>query len=468
MAPGTSVTSYTPTQSRDVSRAALAVSTAVASLAGFLFGYDNIVVSGAIGYLAIYYRLSSIAVGWAAACALLGCLLGSAVSGWLADKHGLKKALYGCAFCFALSSLGVWAAGSFQQYIGFRILGGVGIGAASIVAPMYIAEISPAILRGRLVILYQLGIVLGILAAVSVNTVIQNAGSPAWNVAVGWRWMFAVAGLPAIFFALAILFSHESPRWLMKVSRIAEAETVLSLINGSVAGATEGESIRRSLNEEKGSWSELFSPAVLPALTVGVVLAAFSQASGITALLSFLPEIFKSAGQKSSDAFFQSILVGVVNLLFTLLAIVLVDRAGRKTLILTGTAMQATALTCVGLLYWSKGPGFAILLGVMLFVAGHAIGNGAVCWVIISEIFPNKIRGAAMSVAITALWVFAYLANQFLPFMQEHLSSAGTFFFFSFMAALNFLYVWTAVPETRGYSLEEIGRIWSTPEAHAK
>jgi SP family arabinose:H+ symporter-like MFS transporter len=468
MAPGTGATSCTPAQSRGVSRSALLVSTTVASLAGFLFGYDNIVVSGAIGYLAAYYRLSSITTGWAAACALLGCLFGSAVSGSLADRFGLKKALYGCAFCFALSSIGVWAAASFQQYIAFRILGGVGIGAASIVAPMYIAEISPAVVRGRLVILYQFGIVLGILAAVSVNTIIQNAGTPDWNAETGWRWMFAVAGIPAVFFALAIAFSHESPRWLMKVSRVAEAETVLSLINGRQAGTEEGEAIRKSLSEEKGSWRELFSPGVRPALIVGFVLAAFSQTSGITALLSFLPEIFKSAGQKSGDAFFQSVLVGIVNLLFTLLAIVLVDRAGRKTLILTGTTMQATALAFSGALHLTEGHGLGILLGVMLFVAGHAIGNGAVCWVIISEIFPNKIRGAAMSIAITAIWIFAYLANQFFPLMQEYFGSSGTFFFFAFMAALNFLYVWMAVPETKGYSLEEIGRIWSKSRGHRR
>lgn len=466
MTSGTGLTSYTSAESRNISRSALTISTAVASLAGFLFGYDNIVVSGAIGYLATYYHLSSIAIGWAAACALLGCLFGSAVSGSLADRFGLKKALYGCAACFAFSSLGVWVAGSFGQYIAFRILGGIGIGAASIVAPMYIAEISPAAVRGRLVILYQLGIVLGILAAVSVNTVIQNLGTPAWNIETGWRWMFAAAGVPALLFALTIAFSHESPRWLMKVNCIAEAQTVLALINGPQTGAEEGKAIRNSLSEEKGSWRELFSPAVRPALVVGFILAAFSQTSGITALLSFLPEIFKSTGQRAGDAFFQSILVGIVNLLFTLLAIVLVDRAGRKTLILTGTAMQTAGLAFAGALYFKGGHGLVILLGVMLFVAGHAIGNGAVCWVIISEIFPNKIRGAAMSIAITAIWIFAYLANQFFPVMQDHLGASGTFFFFAAMAALNFLYVWTAVPETKGYSLEEIGRIWSKAKGH--
>jgi len=468
MPPETGTVSYTPGQSGTASRSVLAISTAVAALAGFLFGYDNIVISGAIGYLAIYYRLSSMAVGWAAACALLGCLLGSAVSGSLADKFGLKKALYGCAACFAFSSLGVWAAGSFQQYIAFRILGGVGIGAASIVAPMYIAEISPAAVRGRLVILYQLGIVLGILAAVSVNTIIQKAGTTAWNSEMGWRWMFAAAGLPALLFALAIALSHESPRWLMKVNRVGEANLVLSLINGPTIGADEGEAIRRFLAEEKGSWRELLSPAVRPPLIMGFILAAFSQASGITALLSFLPEIFKSAGQNSSDAFLQSVLVGVVNLLFTLLAIVLVDRAGRKALILTGTAIQTTALAFAGAIYFTTGHGLVVLLSLMLFVAGHAIGNGAVCWVIISEVFPNKIRGAAMSVAITAIWIFAYFANQFFPWMQEYLGSSGTFFFFSSMAALNFLYVWKAVPETKGYSLEEIGHIWLISEDRKK
>ena len=270
--------------------------------------------------------------------------------------------------------------------------------------------------------------------------------------------MFAAAAAPAILFAIAIVFSKESPRWLMKVGREKEAEQVLALV--SREPTVEAHGIKRSLAEEVGGLKELFNGPFRRALIVGFLLAAFSQTSGITCLLSFLPEIFKSAGQNASDAFFRTVLVGVVNLAFTVVAIWLVDRAGRRTLILFGTCTQVLALAAVGCFYLAGGAGRGILAGIMAFVAGHAVGNGAVCWVIISEIFPTKVRGAAMSIATTAIWIFAYLANQFFPVMQSHLHSHGTFFVFSAMAALNFLFVLLLVPETKGYSLEEISHLW--------
>lgn len=432
----------------------------VSSLGGFLFGYDNIVISGAIGHLSKYFQLAPAAIGWAAGCALIGCLLGSATAGSIADRFGLKRALYGCAACFALSSVGVWVSASFSQYVAWRIVGGIGIGAASIVAPMYIAEIAPARVRGRLVVLYQLGIVAGILCAVYVNMLIENAGAEDWQIAHGWRWMFAAAAIPALTFAVAILFAKESPRWLMKTGREKEAERVLAAINGKIMAQSEGASIKRSLAEEEGGLSELFDGPFRKALIIGFLLAALSQTSGITCLLSFLPEVFKSAGQKASGAFFQSVLVGVVNLVFTIFAIWLVDKAGRRTLILFGTGLQTVSLAFVGCLYLVASAGNGILGGIMAFVAGHAVGNGAVCWVIISEIFPTKVRGTAMSIATTAIWIFAYLADQFFPVMQSHLGSHGTFFVFSAMAAINFVFVWLLVPETKGYSLEEISHIW--------
>jgi MFS transporter, SP family, arabinose:H+ symporter len=439
----------------------LIVSTLVSSLGGFLFGYDNIVISGAIGHLSTYFRLQTGAIGWAAGCALIGCLIGSACSGSLADRFGLKKALYGCAACFALSSVGVWLSPNFTQYVLWRIVGGIGIGAASIVAPMYIAEIAPAAVRGRLVVFYQFGIVSGILCAVFINMLIERSGDEAWNISHGWRWMFAVGAIPAAIFVLTILFARESPRWLMKVGREREAEKVLVEIQGTRIAIPEATSIRNSLTQEKGGLRELFAGPFRRALLIGFLLAAFSQTSGITALLSFLPEIFKSAGEKSADAFFQSVLVGLVNLALTLVAIWLVDRAGRRTLILCGTALQAAALASVGCLYFAQATGMGILIGIMVFVAGHAIGNGAVCWVIISEIFPTKVRGAAMSIATTAIWVFAYLTNQFFPIMRKYLGNDGMFWFFAAMAGINFMFVLKMVPETKGYSLEHISRIWA-------
>ena len=438
----------------------LFIASAVSSLGGLLFGYDNIVISGAIGHLAKFFQLEPAAIGWAAGCALIGCLAGSATAGAVADHFGLKRALYACAACFALSSIGVWISATFAQYVAWRIVGGIGIGAASIVAPMYIAEIAPARVRGRLVVLYQLGIVAGILAAVYVNMLIERAGVESWEIAHGWRWMFAAAAIPAAIFALAILLAEESPRWLMKVGRPREAERVLSQIDGEVAAESEADSIRRSLAEEQGGLRELFEGPFRRALVIGFLLAALSQTSGITALLSFLPEVFKSAGQNTSDAFLQSVLVGIVNLAFTVLALWLVDKAGRRTLILLGTCLQTLSLALIAYLYMFAGRGAGILGGIMAFVAGHAVGNGAVCWVIISEIFPTKVRGIAMSIATTAIWIFAYLADQFFPLMQRHLGSSGAFFVFASMAAINFVFVLVAVPETKGYSLEEISHIW--------
>jgi MFS transporter, SP family, arabinose:H+ symporter len=441
-------------------RFALWLATAVSSLGGFLFGYDNIVISGAIGHLSKYFHLQPASVGWAAGCALIGCLLGSATAGSIADRFGLKRALYACAASFALSSLGVWIAGSFPQYVAWRILGGVGIGAASIVAPMYIAEVAPGRVRGRLVVLYQFGIVAGILCAVYVNMLIEHSASESWQVARGWRWMFAVAAVPAVVFAITILFSEESPRWLMKVGRTAEAEHVLALISGGPTACSEAASIQQSLAEEQGGLRELFEGPFRRALIIGFLLAAFSQASGITGLLSFLPEVFKSAGQNVADAFFQTVLVGFVNLVFTIVAIWLVDKAGRRTLILFGTCLQTLSLAMIAFFYLLAINGKSVLAGIMAFVAGHAIGNGAVCWVIISEIFPTKVRGMAMSIATTAIWIFAYLADQFFPLMQAHLGISGTFWVFAAMAAANFVFVLRFVPETKGYSLEQISHIW--------
>jgi SP family arabinose:H+ symporter-like MFS transporter len=451
---------------RNAKRSALWIATLVSSLAGFLFGYDNIVISGAIGHLSKYFQLEPASVGWAAGCALIGCLLGSASAGGIADRFGLKRALYACAAAFALSSFGVWISGSFAQYVGWRIVGGIGIGAASIVAPMYIAEVAPAKVRGRLVVLYQFGIVAGILCAVCVNMLIERSGSDQWQVAHGWRWMFAVAAIPAVVFAVTILFSEESPRWLMKAGRRIEAERVLALINGELTARSEVVSIEQSLAEEEGGLRELFEGPFRRALIIGFMLAAFSQASGTTALLSFLPEVFKSANQDTSNAFFQTVLVGLVNLVFTIVAIWLVDRAGRKTLILFGTCIQTLSLAMIALFYMLAVAGKGVLAGIMAFVAGHAIGNGAVCWVIISEIFPTKVRGTAMSIATTAIWIFAYLADQFFPLMQAHLGVSGAFWVFSVMAALNFAFVMRFVPETKGYSLEQISHIW-LPHAKA-
>ena len=439
----------------------LLIAASVAGLGGLLFGYDNIVISGAILYLSQCFHLDAVGMGWAAGCALIGCIAGSAGAGAVVDRVGLKKGLFLCAVCFAASSGGMLLAGTLNQFVFWRLLGGLGIGAASIISPMYIAELAPTRLRGRLVTLYQLGIVLGILAAVFINMLIQRLGDDAWNTATGWRWMFFAGVVPAIFFAGMIMPTLESPRWLMKTGQRAAAYEVLRRVDGVRAAEREATAIEASLAVEEGHFSELFTTFRRP-LLLGIMLAGFSQLSGITPLFSFLPEIFRAAGTATTDAFFQSVLVSLVNLTFTLFALWLVDRVGRKTLILAGTVTQCLSFGLVGWLYHARAGGLAVLLFVMTFVAGHAFGNGVACWVIISEIYPTKVRGRAMSIATTALWLVGYFGNQSFPLMQKHLGNDGTFWCFSFAALANFLCVLWLVPETKGRSLEEITAFWTS------
>jgi MFS transporter, SP family, arabinose:H+ symporter len=446
------------------SRAALAIALAVSTLGGLLFGYDNIVISGAIGYLRNLFHLDAAGVGWAAGCALIGCVVGCAGAGSVADFLGRKKGLALCAVCFTLSSCGMLFAGSLNQFVGWRLLGGLGIGAASVIAPNYIAEIAPTPVRGRCVTLYQMGIVVGILAAVFVNMLIQRLGDDAWNTATGWRWMFFAGIVPALLFGLMIIPAVESPRWLMKEGRRVQALAVLTEINGPDVARSEATQIEATLSLEEGRLSELFTTFRRP-LLLGIMLAALQQVSGVTPLFSFLPEIFRSAGAATGDAFRQSVLVSVINLLFTFVALWLIDRAGRKTLILGGTALQFVSFAAVAWLYHVHGSGVAILIFVMSFVAGHAVGNGVACWVIISEIYPTKVRGRAMSIATTALWLVGYLGNQLFPVMQKNLGSDGTFWCFSGGALLTIILVGLLVPETKGRSLEEITEIWARPAA---
>jgi MFS transporter, SP family, arabinose:H+ symporter len=435
------------------------IAAVVSTLGGLLFGYDNIVISGAIGYLSKLFHLDAAGIGWAAGCALIGCIVGCAGAGTVADFLGKKAGLALCALCFAVSSVGMFFAGSLHQFVVWRLIGGIGIGAASVISPNYIAEIAPTRVRGRCVTLYQLGIVAGILAAVFVNMVIQRMGDESWNVASGWRWMFLAGVVPAVLFGLMILPALESPRWLMKMGRQAQAVAVLAKINGADGAKREADEIESSLATEQGHISELFTTFRRP-LLLGIMLAALQQISGITPLFSFLPEIFRAAGTAASDAFLQSVLVSLINLLFTLFALWLVDRAGRKTLILAGTALQFISLALVGCFYHIHGSGLAILLFVMSFVAGHAFGNGVACWVIIAEIYPTKVRGRGMSIATTALWLVGYLGNQSFPLLQELLGSDGTFWIFSAGALLTIILVGRFIPETKGRSLEEITKFW--------
>jgi SP family arabinose:H+ symporter-like MFS transporter len=445
------------------SRKCLVIAAIVSGLGGLLFGFDNIVISGAIHDLTVHFHLDAAATGWAAGCALIGCIVGAASAGSIADFFGRKKALAGCAACFAVSSLGIWFAVSLPQFSVWRMIGGLGIGAASIISPMYIAEIAPTRHRGRLVTLYQLGIVLGILAAVFSNMLIQRMGNEEWNAVIGWRLMFLVGFIPAMLFAIMIFPALESPRWLMKVGRTRDAERVLYLINDAQEASSESIAIQESLTAEEGKLSELLTTFRRP-LLLGIMLAGLQQISGITPLFSYLPEVFREAGAATGDAFRQTVLVSLVMLVFTLFALWLVDRVGRKSLILSGTAVQFVSFLLVGWFYHVHGSVLAILIFVMAFVSGHSFGNGVAMWVIISEIYPTKVRGRGMSIATTTLWLVCYLLNQIFPIMQQSLGPAGTFWCFAGGALLTIVLVAWLVPETKDKSLEEITQFWKTNE----
>lgn len=434
--------------------------TAVAALGGLLFGYDTAVISGAIGFLKIKFQLSAAMTGWAASSAIFGCIFGAMAAGWLSDKFGRKQVLLGTAVLFAVSAVGAAMPENLTQFTIFRFIGGLGIGAASMVSPLYITELAPARIRGRLVSYYQLAIVIGILVIFFVNSLIQNAGDESWNIEYGWRYMMASGVIPAILFLVALFFVPESPRWLTKEGRDDDALKILIGINGTEQANVILEEVKATLHEEQGTLRELFTGRFQKAVWVGIFLAVFSQIQGINAIMYYAPEIFKAVGAGTEAAFQQTVIIGLINLLFTFVAIYWVDRLGRKTLLLIGGVGMAISLLMVGFSFYFGWTGYGLLLFILLYIGSFAASYGPVTWVVISEIFPIKMRGVAMSVATFALWVAVYLVTQLFPMMLEMVGPAGTFWIFGAMALLSFGFVWARVPETKGRTLEEIEKSW--------
>ncbi|MBI1226636.1 MAG: sugar porter family MFS transporter [Bacteroidetes bacterium] len=434
--------------------------TAVAALGGLLFGYDTAVISGAIGFLKTKFDLTPAMQGWAASSAIIGCIFGAMFAGWASDKFGRKKVLMLTAVLFAVSAVGSALPANLTQFAIYRFIGGLGIGAASMVSPLYITELAPASIRGKLVSYYQLAIVLGILLIFFVNSLIQGSGDEAWNVEYGWRYMLGSEILPALLFLIAMFFVPESPRWLTKEKRETEALAVLSRINGpSKAGEILNE-VKETLHEEKGTIGELFTGRFRKAIFVGIVLSVFSQVQGINAIMYYAPEIFKAVGSGTDSAFQQTVIIGIINVLFTFVAIHFVDKMGRKSLLLWGGAGMAFSLLMVGMAFKFGWTGYGLLGFILLYIACFAASFGPVTWVVISEIFPIKLRGVAMSVATFALWVAVYLVTQMFPILLESAGPANTFWLFCGMSVLGFLFTWSQVPETKGKTLEEIERSW--------
>ncbi|HAK95020.1 MAG TPA: hypothetical protein DCM87_08465 [Planctomycetes bacterium] len=448
----------------------------VAALGGLLFGYDTAVISGAIEFIEKYLGLDATAKGWASASALLGCAAGAALAGLLSDALGRKKVLVLAALCFLVSAVGAALPESLAALVVFRIIGGLGIGAASMTSPMYIAEVTPARIRGRMVSVNQFAIVSGMLIVYFVNYFIAHhvagAAAPeaaeAWNTQTGWRWMFASGALPAILLLACLFFVPESPRWLTAAGREDRAVQVLARINGSTRAGEEMREIKAALAQEGGRLAELLQPGMKLVLVVGVALAVLQQVTGINVFLYYAPEIFKNlvAGTKDDAALLQTVVVGVVNISFTVVAIWTVDRLGRRPLMMAGAAGMGVSLAALGAAaYLDRTEGW-VLVFILGYIASFALSVGPVTWVILAEIFPTRIRGRAMAIATVCLWLANYAVSQTFPMMDKNEWLAATFnhafpfWLYGVFCIALILVVRFAVPETKGRSLEEIERMW--------
>ncbi len=437
----------------------------VAALGGLLFGYDTAVISGAIGYLSDYFGLDAPLRGWAASSALVGCIAGACFAGVLSDWLGRKKVLILSAVLFIASAVLSGVPQNLTQFAIARIIGGFGVGAASMLSPLYIAEVAPATIRGRLVSLNQLTIVGGMLVVYFVNALIARygmvAGGEAWNVAWGWRWMFVSETLPAVLFFVLLFFVPESPRWLIKNRRRDAAFATLARVNGATRAEAEVTEIAETVAREDTSIRQLFQPGLRIALLVGVALAILQQVTGINVVLYYAPEIFKSVGRAADTAIYQTVIVGLVNVSFTLVAIWVVDRVGRKPLLLAASAGMGLSLAALGLAFrFQRFEGPLVLFLVLAYVASFAVAMGPVVWVVLSEIFPTRVRGTAMSIATVCLWIACYAVSQTFPWLLETFAG-NSFFLYAVMCAICFIFVWFYVPRTEGKTLEEIERHWT-------
>jgi sugar porter (SP) family MFS transporter len=430
---------------------------AVAALAGLLFGFDTAVINGAIVFLRQEFRLTDAQTEIAASSLLVGALFGAGIAGTLADRSGRKKILLAAAILFCVSS--VWTAlpHTLWEFTLARFVTGLAIGVASVLAPMYIAEIAPPAVRGKLVTLNQMAIVSGILASYFVNWMLSGYGESSW------RWMFATAAIPSLAFFLALLLIPESPRWLLRRNRVEEARATLTRISGPAAAAEQIAEIQASLAEETGSFRELLEPRLRRPLALAVLIAIFSQITGINTVIYYGSVLFKDHGGRAaaSDALGANVIIGAINFLCTIAAIALIDRLGRKPLLLGGTVGMGVALLGVAAAFQMKPIPANLILGfILMYVASFAVSVGAATWVYISELFPTAVRGRAMSVATLALWAACTLVTFTFLSMLRVLGPAGAFCVYAFFCGTMFLFVWRFMPETKGRTLEEISDSW--------
>ena len=469
----------------------LAAICTVASLGGFLFGFDTAVISGTIGFVETQYALSSLALGWFASSALIGCIGGAAVAGALGDRFGRKPILILSGVLYFISALGSAVPPNFEWLIAARMIGGVGVGMASVLAPMYISEFAPAAIRGRLVALYQLSIVIGILAAYFSNYLLLDVARNrteivefshwlTWVIADEvWRGMFAVEMIPAAAFSLLLTLVPESPRWLVKAGHPQRARAILGRVEGPAVAETEMNDILRSLGQDRGSVLELFRPGLRTALMVGVMLSVFGQLSGVNIVVYYGPRILAAAGFEDIAALFGQVGLGVTNLVFTILALMFIDSLGRRPLLIGGMAVVTGALVVIGTLFLAGGAaplddaaaattaapmsralGIAIGAAIYVYMAAIAFSICAVIWVLTPEIFPNRVRGRAASIATFANWSTNAASAFAFPWFVGAFGMHAGFFTAAGICLVATLFFWRYVPETKGQSLEQIERHW--------
>jgi SP family arabinose:H+ symporter-like MFS transporter len=450
----------------------------VAALGGFLFGYDTAVISGTIAQVTEQFGLDALQQGWYVGCALIGSIIGVLFAGILSDKFGRKSTMILSAILFSTSAIGCAVSTDFNQLVIYRIIGGVGIGVVSIISPLYISEVAVAQYRGRLVSLYQLAVTIGFLGAYLVNYQLlgysmsnPDVSTAWWNlvfVSEVWRGMLGMETLPAIMFFIIIFFIPESPRWLILKGKEEKATNILERIYTSSKEAlfqlTETKSVLSS--ESKSEWKLLLQPGIRKAVIIGVYIAVLGQFMGVNAVLYYGPSIFENAGLSGGDSLFYQVLVGLVNTLTTVLALVIIDKVGRKKLVYYGVSGMVISLVLIAT-YFIYGESWGIssiflLIFFLFYVFCCAVSICAVVFVLLSEMYPTRVRGLAMSIAGFALWIGTYLIGQLTPWMLQNLTPAGTFFLFAVMCVPYMLIVWKLVPETTGKSLEEIERYWTS------
>ncbi|MBM7539961.1 sugar porter family MFS transporter [Amphibacillus cookii] len=438
-----------------------------AGMAGLLYGFDTAVISGAIGYLEEIYQLSPAMKGWVISCVMIGGVTGVATSGYFSDKFGRKKILMVSAIFFILSAAGSAFATGVTMLVYARILGGLGIGFASALSVTYISECAPPDIRGRLGSLYQLFTVLGISATFYINYGVANSGTYEWGLEAGWRWMLGYGIIPGIIFLSLLFFIPESPRYMVQKGNDEDAFKTLTRINGKEVAKAELASIKQSIvNETNSSTKALFKPGMRKAMGVGIFLALFNQVIGMNAVTYYGPEIFRSIGFGNNTEFLATTVIGAVQVAFTIVALILIDRLGRRKLMAIGSSLMALFMLAIGSIYYFQpaNSGILLLITIASFTASFCISMGPIPWIMIPEIFPNHLRAKAVGLATIFLWGANWAIGQFTPMLFSTIGNANTFFMFAVINVICFTFVMTIVPETKNKSLEEIGELWKVEE----